>query len=54
MPLADIESLPEQVRENSLVNAGALMGLHIGAIKQLTAKVEALEKQLEAKRGVAT
>jgi len=54
MPLADPESLPEQVTENGLINAGALMGLLIGAVKQLAAKVEALEKKLEkAKRGVA-
>jgi hypothetical protein len=52
MPLADPESLPEQVTENGLINAGALMGLLIGAVKQLSAKVEFLEKQLEAKRGV--
>jgi len=54
IPLADPESLPEQVTENGLINAGALMGLLIGAVKQLSAKVESLEKQLEkAKRGVA-
>jgi len=44
MSLVDPESLPEQVTENGLINAGALMGLLIGAVKQLAAKVEALEK----------
>jgi len=54
MPLADPESLPPEVTENGLINAGALMGLLIGAVKQLAAKVEALEKELKkAKRGVA-
>jgi hypothetical protein len=54
MPLADPESLPEQVTENGLINAGALMGLLIGAVKQLVAKVESLEKELQkAIRGVA-
>jgi len=46
MPLVDPESLPEQVRENGLINAGALMGLLIGAVKQLAAKVELLEKKV--------
>ncbi|MEM3731733.1 MAG: hypothetical protein QXE74_08190 [Candidatus Bathyarchaeia archaeon] len=46
MPLADPESLPPEVTENGLINAGALTGLLIGAIKQLAAKVEALEKRL--------
>ena len=31
--------------------AGILMGLALGAIKQLNAKVEALEKELEKLRG---
>ena len=53
VPLADPESLPPEVTENGLINAGALMGLVIGAIKQLATKVEQLEKQLKAKRGVA-
>jgi|GEM_PF-661842 len=52
--LADPESLPEQVTENGLINAGALMGLLIGAVKQLVAKVESLENELQkAKRGLA-
>lgn len=46
MSLVDSESLPKQVTENGLINAGALMGLLIGAVKQLAAKVEALEKEL--------
>jgi hypothetical protein len=45
--LADPESLPPEVTENGLINAGHLMGLLIGAVKQLAAKVEALEKRLE-------
>jgi len=54
MPLADPESLPPEVTENGLINAGHLMGLLIGAVKQLAAKVESLEKELQkAKRGVA-
>jgi hypothetical protein len=52
--LADPESLPPEVTENGLINAGHLMGLLIGAVKQLAAKVESLEKELQkAKRGVA-
>jgi hypothetical protein len=47
MPLADPESLPPEVTENGLINAGHLMGLLIGAVKQLAAKVEVLEKRLE-------
>ncbi|MDI6905258.1 MAG: hypothetical protein QMD13_07215 [Candidatus Bathyarchaeia archaeon] len=50
MPLADNESLPPEVTENGLINAGALMGLLIGAVKQLTAKVETLEKELAKSR----
>ena len=34
-----------------MLHAGHLMGLALGAIKQLTAKVESLEKQLEQMRG---
>jgi hypothetical protein len=45
--LADPESLPPEVTENGLINAGHLMGLLIGAVKQLAAKVEVLEKRLE-------
>jgi len=47
IPLADPESLPPEVTENGLINAGALTGLLIGAVKQLAAKVEVLEKRLE-------
>jgi hypothetical protein len=46
MALADPESLPMEVTENGLINAGALMGLLIGAVKQLEAKVDALEKRV--------
>jgi len=52
LPLADPESFPEEVTENGFINAGALTGLLIGAVKQLAARIEALEKRLEAK-GVA-
>jgi len=47
MPLTDLGSLPPECTENDLINAGALTGLLIGAVKQLAAKVESLEKQLE-------
>jgi hypothetical protein len=47
MPLTDLGSLPPECTENDLVNAGALTGLLIGAVKQLAAKVESLEKQLK-------
>jgi hypothetical protein len=46
VPLVDSESLPPEVTENGLINAGHLMGLLIGAVKQLAARVEALEKRL--------
>lgn len=52
VPLIDVDSLPEEVRsEDGMLHAGHLMGLALGAIKQLTAKVESLEKQLEQMRG---
>jgi len=54
MPLSDPESLPPEVTENGLINAGALTGLLIGAVKQLAAKVESLDKELKkVKAGVA-
>jgi hypothetical protein len=43
-PLADPKSLPTEITENGLINAGALMGLLIGAVKQLATKIEVLEK----------
>ncbi|MCS7114546.1 MAG: hypothetical protein RMJ15_07800 [Nitrososphaerota archaeon] len=46
VPLADPESLPPEITENGLINAGHLTGLLIGAVKQLVAKVEQLEKRL--------
>lgn len=46
IPLADPESLPPGVAENGLINAGHLMGLLIGALKQLAAKVELLEGEI--------
>jgi len=47
-------SLPRQITRNGLINAGGLAGLLIGAVKQLAAKVECLEKELKnVKRGVA-
>ncbi len=52
VPLIDINSLPEEVRsEEGMLHAGHLMGLAFGAIKQLTAKVEALEKELAKTQG---
>jgi hypothetical protein len=47
IPQIDPESLPPEVTKNGLINAGDLTGLLIGAIKQLTAKVESLEKQIK-------
>jgi hypothetical protein len=45
--LIDNKSLPESMRsKEGLVHGGHLLGLALGAIKQLNAKVEALEKQL--------
>jgi hypothetical protein len=47
VPLIDNKSLPEAVRsKEGLVHGGHVLGLALGAIKQLTAKVEALEKEL--------
>ncbi|MEM2108289.1 MAG: hypothetical protein QXL10_03285 [Candidatus Bathyarchaeia archaeon] len=52
VPLVDPESLPEHVRsEDGMIHAGHLMGLALGAIKQLNAKVEMLEKLAEAQGG---
>jgi hypothetical protein len=48
VPLIDNKSLPEEMRSKSgLVHGGHILGLALGAIKQLNAKVEALEKELE-------
>ena len=48
VPLIDVNSLPEAVRsEDGMVHGGHLMGLALGAIKQLNAKIEALEKELQ-------
>jgi hypothetical protein len=47
IPQVDPESLPPEVTENGLINAGNLMGLLIGAVKQLAAEVESLEKQIK-------
>jgi hypothetical protein len=53
-PLVDPDSLPPEITENGLIHAGALTGLLIGAVKQLAAKVEFLEKELKkVKAGVA-
>lgn len=47
VPLIDNNSLPEAVRsKEGLVHGGHLLGLALGAIKQLNAKVEALEREL--------
>jgi hypothetical protein len=48
VPLIDANSLPEEVRsEEGMIHAGHLMGLALGAIKQLNEKVEMLKKELE-------
>ena len=47
VPLIDANSLPEEVRsKEKMIHAGHLMGLALGIIKQINAKVEALEKEL--------
>lgn len=52
VPLIDNKSLPEAVRsKEGLVHGGHVLGLALGAIKQLTAKVEALEKELAKMQG---
>jgi hypothetical protein len=51
VPLIDVNSLPEETRsEEGMLHAGHLMGLALGAIKQLNAKVELLEKKLQETR----
>jgi hypothetical protein len=45
--LIDPTSLPPEVTQNGLINAGNLTGLLIGAIKQLAAEVESLKKQIK-------
>jgi hypothetical protein len=51
VPLIDNKSLPEAMRsKEGLVHGGHLLGLALGAIKQLNEKVETLEKQLERMR----
>jgi hypothetical protein len=51
VPLIDVDSLPEEVRsEEGMLHEGQLMGLALGAVKQLNAKVDALEKELEKMR----
>ncbi len=53
VPLIDNESLPEQMRSKSgLVHGGHLLGLLIGAIKQLDAKVKRLEEGAQEKENV--
>jgi hypothetical protein len=55
VPLIDNESLPEQMRSKSgLVHGGHLLGLLIGAIKQLDAKVKRLEEGVQEKENVTT
>ncbi len=52
VPLIDNMSLPEAIcSKEGLVHGGHLMGLALGAIKQLNEKVEALEKELEEFQG---
>jgi hypothetical protein len=49
VPLIDNETLPEQMRsKNGLVHGGHLLGLLIGAVKQLDAKVSLLQAGLKA------
>ena len=49
VPLIDNQSLPEEMRSKSgLIHSGHLLGLALGAIKQLNAKVEELSRRLEA------
>ncbi len=48
IPLIANESLPEELRSAGLVNGGHLLGLALGAIKQLNAKVDMLKRQVEA------
>ncbi len=51
VPLIDNRSLPEAMRsKEGLVHSGHLLGLTLGAIKQLNRKVETLEKELEKMR----
>jgi hypothetical protein len=51
VPLIDNQSLPEAIRsKEGLVHGGHLLGLALGAIKQLNAKVEALENDVEKLR----
>ena len=48
VPLIDNKSLPEAIcSKEGLVHGGHLLGLALGAIKQLNAKVDALEKELQ-------
>jgi hypothetical protein len=47
LPLIDPKSLPPEITQNGLINAGNLTGLLIGAIKQLAAEVESLRKQIK-------
>jgi hypothetical protein len=49
IPLIDNRSLPEAIRSKSgLIHGGHLLGLALGAIKQLNAKVDELSRKLEA------
>ena len=51
VPLIDNKSLPEAIRsKEGLIHGGHLLGLALGAIKQLNAKVDALEKELQKMR----
>ena len=45
LPLIDPASFPPEIMQNGLINARNLTGLLIGAIKQLAARVEFLEKE---------
>jgi hypothetical protein len=47
IPQIDPKSLPPEVAENGLIHAGNLMGLLIGAVKQLATEVDRLKKQIK-------
>ena len=53
VPLIDVDSLLEEVRsKEGMIHGGHLMSLALGAIKQLNAKVDSLQTELEKIRSV--
>jgi len=45
--MLNVDTLPKYFREGNMINLNAIIGLLIGAVKQLVNRVEELERRLE-------